>query len=395
MNLPPALKGCNIEKTLDTFITRSKFSIPLFFIVLYIIFELTFSIGNFIANIFDISLNYLYQQLSIDNLFIHSIFGWIVWVLVYLPNVFILYFFLFLLQDSWILPRISYVFDKYLQKIGLSGKWFLSMFLWFWCTIPAILSTDSIKNRKERILTVMVLPFISCSAKLPVFILLISAFIPHYLQSISLIGLYVFGILVGLLSNTILTFFLVWEKKKLLAHLPKYSIPNLKDIFNKIWKIIYGFVKKISLFVIPFSIIITLAFSYPNTNDIKNSYWAKFAQSVWTIFKPLWFNNEMSISVFSWLIWKEVIVSTMWSLYYLSDTEDNSRLIEKIQKDSTITIASAMSFLIFVLLYTACMWAVFTARWELWNYWGLIFFVYPILVAWIVSFLVYRLLLLL
>ena len=174
------------EKTLDKFITKSKLTIPLFFILLFIVFEMTFTVWNFFANVIDLFWNYILNLSWIENKFFIAAFWWIMGILIYIPNVFILYFFLYLLQDSWLLPRISFVFDKYLKKIGLSWEWFLSMFLGFGCTVPAILSTKTIKNKSERILTIMILPFISCSAKLPVFVLLISAFIPAYLQWLSL-----------------------------------------------------------------------------------------------------------------------------------------------------------------------------------------------------------------
>ncbi len=392
MNILKWLSSHSFEKELDRFITKSKWSIPVFFVVLFIIFQLTFTFWNLIANIIDISLNFLYNLLWIKNIFVHSIFWWIVWVLIFIPNVVILYFFLFLLQDSWLLPRISYVFDKYLKNLWLSWRWFLSLFLGFGCTIPAILSTNIIKDKKERILTIMMLPFISCSAKIPVFVLLISAFIPPYLQSISMIGIYIFWIIIWLLSNYILLQFLRHKKETLLAHLPQYKIPNIKEIWIKIYNVLLWFLVKISKFVIPFSILLTLAFSYPNHEDVNNTYWAQAWKSLQTIFSPLWFNNEMSISLISWLAWKEIIVSTLWSLYYLSDSNDKSRLIHKIKNDPTINFASAMSFLVFILLYTACMWAVFTARAELWNFWWFVFFLYPVIIAWIISFIIYSIL---
>ena len=378
------------EKKLDKFITRSKLTIPLFFILLFIIFEITFSFWNLIANLIDSWANYLFSLTWIENKFINAIFWWILWILVYIPNVFILYFFLYLLQDSWILPRVSYVFDRYLKRLWLSWEWFLSMFLWFWCTVPAILSTKVIKDKNERILTVMFLPFISCSAKLPVFVLLISAFIPSYLQSITLILVYILWIIFWIISNFFLSRFLKHKTYKLKINLPKYKIPDFKKIFYKIYEVLKDFLVKISFFILPFSIVLTLAFSYPNSNDIKDTYWAKIWQEIGILFKPLWFNDKMSISIISWLVWKEVIVSTLWSLYYLDDTSNTTRLVKKIQDDKTINIANAISFLIFILLYTPCMGSIFTTKIELWNKWAFIFFIYPIIFAWIISFIFYN-----
>ncbi len=378
------------EKRLDKFITKSKLTIPLFFILLFIIFEITFSLWNFFSNLIDLWANYIFDKSGVENKFIVAIFWWILGILVYIPNVFILYFFLYLLQDSGLLPRVSYVFDKYLKKLWLSGEGFLAMFLGFWCTVPAILATKAVQDKKERILTIMMLPFISCSAKLPVFVLLISAFIPAYLQSISLILIYIFWILMWIFSNYFLHKVLKHETCKLKINLPHYKIPKLKPIIRKIYNVLKDFLVKISFFILPFSIILTLAFSYPSWEKIENTYWAKIGQTIWTIFKPLWFNDKMSISIVSGFVWKEVIVSTLWSLYYLDNVENTDRLVQKIKEDKTINFASAMSFLIFVLLYTACMWSVFTAKIEIWTKWAFIFFIYPIIFAWIISFIVYN-----
>jgi len=380
------------EKILDKFITRSKLTIPLFFVLLFIVFEITFTFWNFLANFLDIFFSYIFNLTWIQNTFVNAIYWGIVWVFIYIPNVFILYFFLYLFEDSGLLPRISYVFDKFLRKLWLSWNWFLSMFMGFGCTVPAIMSTKSIKNIKEKILTIMMLPFISCSAKLPVFVLIISAFVPWYLQSITLISLYFIWILFWLLSNYILRKFLKHKSEKFIVNLPHYKIPKLKDILFKILLVLKEFLVKISVFIIPFSIILTLAFSYPNWEKIENTYWAKIWQTIWVVFKPLWFNDKMSISVVSWLVWKEIIVSTLWSLYYLDDTDNTDRLIKKIREDKTINYKNAISFLIFILLYTACVWAVFTARAELWNKWWFIFFAYPIIFAWIISFIIYNIL---
>jgi len=193
-----------------------------------------------------------------------------------------------------------------------------------------------------------------------------------------------------ILSTFILRKFLKHKQTKFTINLPKYRLPDFKFILRKIYEVLKDFLTKITVFILPFSIILTLLFTYPNENKIEETYWAKIGQTIWTIFEPIWFNDKMSISVISGLVGKEIIVSTLWSLYYLDDTEDTNRLVKKIQSDDTISFASAMSYLVFILLYTACIWAVFTARWELWNKWWMIFFAYPIIFAWIISFIVFQ-----
>ena len=384
-------KHNEIEKILDNFIINSKLTIPLFFILLFIIFELTFNLWDFISNFLDIFFNYCFNLTWINNTFVKAVYWWIIWVFIYIPNVFILYFFLYLLKDSGLLPRISYVFDKLLRKIWLSWNWFLPMFMGFGCTVPAIMAAKNIKNIKEKILTIMMLPFISCSAKLPIFVLIISAFIPAYLQSLVLISLYFLWILLWIISTYILRKIINYKPKIINLKLPHYKIPNFKNIFYKILLVLKEFLIKISVFIIPFSVILTLLFSYP-TWKIENTYWAKIWKTIWIIFKPLWFNDKMSISVISWLVWKEVIVSTLWSLYYLDNTSNNDRLIEKIKKDTSINYKNIISYLLFILLYTPCLWAVFTARATLWNKLWFMFFIYPAIFAWIVSFIVFNIL---
>ena len=379
----------NIEKTIDRFITKSKFMLPLFLLLLFLIFEVTFSLWNIVADSLDTVLNYVYDLTWINNIFINAIFWGILWLAVYFPNIIILYFFLFLLKETQILPRISYIFDKKLQKIGLSGNSFISLFMWFWCTIPAILSTKDIINKKEKILTIMMLPFISCSAKLPVFVLFVSIFIPEKLQSITLIGIYILWIILWIISTVILTKIIKHKKQKLIINLPNYKIPNLRKILKEVLFMLKDFFFKIWMYVIPFSIILSLIFNYPDNQKIENTYGARIWNYAQIIFEPLGFNKEMSISAISGLIAKEVTVSTLGSLYYIKD-DDTNGLIKKVKSDTTINIFSSISFILFILLYTPCIWAIFTARRELWNFWWMIFLFYPLIFAWIISFVTYQ-----
>ena len=378
-------------KIIDRFITKSKFILPIFLILIFLIFEVTFTFWNFIAFYLDIFLNYLYSLAWVESKLMDAIFGWVAWIFVYIPNIIILYFFLFLLNDSWLLPRISYVFDKYLRKIWLTWASFLPLFMGFGCTIPAILSTKNIESNKERILAIMMLPFVSCSAKIPVFVLFTSIFVPAKLQSITLVFIYLVWIMFWIFSNYFLSKLLKHRNYKFEINLPNYRFPKIKIIFREIYDMLKEFVVKIGIYILPFSVILTLAFTYPLEENIENTYGWKVWEYIQVVFEPLGFNQEMSISVLSWLIWKEITVSTLGSLYYIQDWE-TEWLINKIKKDDDVTFFSAISFLLFILIYSPCVWAIFTAKKILWNMWWFIFFLYPLVFAWIVSFWIYNLL---
>jgi len=378
-------------KIVDKFITTSKFILPLFILLIFLIFEVTFTFWNFIAFYLDILLNYLYSLTWIENTLVNAFFWWVAWIFVYIPNIIILYFFLFLLNDSGLLPRIAYVFDRYLRKIWLTWASFLPLFLGFGCTIPAILSTKNIESKKERILAVMMLPFVSCSAKIPVFVLFTAIFVPANLQSITLVFIYLVWIIFWIISNYFLSKILKYKTNKFKINLPYYRLPKIKVIFREIYDMLKEFVIKIWIYILPFSLILTLAFTYPINEKIENTYWWKMWEYVQVLFEPLGFNEKMSISVIAGLIWKEITVSTLGSLYYIQDWE-TEWLINKIKKDKDVTFFSAISFLLFILIYSPCIGAIFTARKELWNMWWFLFFAYPLIFAWIVSFSTYNLL---
>ena len=374
---------------INHFIFHSIWAIPSFFILLFIIFETTFSLGGYIASYIDSFWTYLLNLLWIQNIFFLAIWWGIFWLLVYLPNIIILYIFLYYLNDSGILSAYSKRFDKFLKKMKISWKWFLSMFLWFGCTVPAILSTSMIKNKKEQIIVVMSLPFISCSAKLPVFTLLVSAFIPHKYQTIVLFSLYFLWVLMAIIIAKVFAKILKHNECSWKYDLIVYKIPSFKNILKEVFDVIKDFMKKVGIFIIPVSIILSLMFSYPNKHE---SYGYKIWKYIWKVFEPVWFNEKMSISIIPGLVGKETIVSTLWSLYYIDDLQDNSSLIKKMKEDKSINIAGVISYMLFILFYTSCIGSVLAARSVLWNKYAFIFFLYPILLAYFISFVVYHIL---
>lgn len=384
-------KPLKFSEKINNFIFHNKFSGIVFFLMIILIFEFTFKIWWLIADYIDQIGGLIISNLHSYNIFLTSTISAIFGLLMYLPNIIILYFFLYLLNDSGILTAYSVKFDKFLNKLWISWHWFLSMSLGFGCTVPAILSTKNLPT-KEKIIVIMSLPFIPCSAKLPIFVLLISLFVTKSFQSLALLGVYLLSIIFSIISLKIVSSILHY-KPCIKTRLVTYKIPSIKQIFVKILEVLKEFIFKIWIFVIPITIGLTLLFKLPNW-DIQTSYWKQIWEKISVIFQPLGFNEKMSISIFPGIIWKELIVSTLSNLYAIENPHNTSLIKEHLQQDSNINFKNTISFLIFILLYTTCIGSIITAFRQLGWKFGLLFAIIPSIVAYLVSLIIYQALIL-
>ena len=380
-------KPLKFSEKINNFIFHNKFSEIVFFLMIILIFEFTFKIWGLIADYIDQIGGLIISNLHSYNIFLTSTISAIFGLLMYLPNIIILYFFLYLLNDSGILTAYSVKFDKFLNKLWISWHWFLSMSLGFGCTVPAILSTKNLPT-KEKIIVIMSLPFIPCSAKLPIFVLLISLFVTKSFQSLALLGVYLLSIIFSIISLKIISSILYY-KPCIKTRLVTYKIPSIKQIFVKILEVLKEFIFKIWIFVIPITIGLTLLFKLPNW-DIQTSYWKQIWEKISVIFQPLGFNEKMSISIFPGIIWKELIVSTLSNLYAIENPHNTSLIKEHLQQDSNINFKNTISFLIFILLYTTCIGSIITAFRQLGWKFGLLFAIIPSIVAYLVSLIIYQ-----
>ena len=384
-------KPLKFSEKINNFIFHNKFSGIVFFLMIFLVFEITFKIWGLIANYIDQIGWLLMFHLHSQNIFLISTISAIFGLLMYLPNIVILYFFLYLLNDSGILTAYSVKFDKFLNKLWISWSGFLSMSLRFGCTVPAILSTKNLPT-KEKIIIIMSLPFIPCSAKLPIFVLLISLFVPETFQSLALLWLYLIAIIFSIISLKIVSTILHY-KPCIKTRLLTYQIPSIKQIFVKILEVLKEFIFKIWIFVIPITIWLTLLFKLPNW-DIQTSYWKQIWEKIAVIFQPLWFTEKMSISLISGLIWKELIVSTLSNLYAIENPHNTSLIKEHLQKDPSINLKNTISFLLFILLYTTCIGSIITASRQLGWKFGLLFAITPFVIAYLISLIIYQALIL-
>lgn len=294
-------------------------------------------------------------------------------VLIFLPNILILFLFISLMEETGYMSRVAFLMDKLMHGIGLHGKSFVPMIMGFGCNVPAIMATRTIENKKDRLLTMLIIPFMSCSARLPVYILIIGSFFPKYAVLI-LCCLYLLGILLAIL------FAFVFKKTILKTlsseyamYLPKYKIPKLKTTLLILWYNAKDYLKKMGGIILISSVVIWFLMNYPNVNEPETSFLAMFGKFIEPVLTPLGFDWKTGISLLSGFGAKEVIVSTI-------------SVVKPV-----FTHASALSFLVFVLIYFPCM-GVFTAvgresgKWK----WAIFLAFYTTSLAWILSFITYN-----
>ncbi len=294
-------------------------------------------------------------------------------VIIFLPNIVILFFFISLMETSGYMARVAWLMDNLMHRIGLHGKSFVPMIMGFGCNVPAILATRSIENKKDRLLTMLIIPFMSCSARLPVYILLIGTFFPKY-PVLVLSLLYLFGVLLAIL-------FAIVFKRTILKnlstdyeiHLPKYKVPTWKNIKPILWFNTKDYLKKIAGIVLIASIIIWFLFNYPEPHNTGDSFISVIGKFIEPLILPLGFDWKMGVSLIAGINAKELIVSTLSVL------------------EPKFTTASAASFLAFVLVYFPCI-AVFTTVWKESGKlrWAIFLAIYTTLLAWIIAFIVYN-----
>lgn len=384
----------NTDK-IDKIILNPILAYPLFLGILYIIFKFTFNwVGTPLADYIDGLLNdsfipYLGNLLSgttpwFKSLLLDGIVAGVGAVIVFLPVILTLFLGISFLEDSGYMARAAFIMDKLMRKMGLSGKAFIPMVVGFGCSVPGIMSARTLESERDRKLTALLVPLMSCNARLPVYALFASVFFPGRETSI-VFSLYILGILlafiIGLLfKNTLFK----KDEEPFIIELPEYKMPELKNLMLHTWDKGKGFLKKAGTIIFSISVIVWLLsnFNFSGMVDINESFLASLGKVLSPIFKPLGFTGwQTSVSLLTGLMAKEVIVGTM-GVIYGGDL--------KVTLLNHFTSLSAYSFLVFVLLYTPCVSVVATMKKEYGSKMALFSITYQIILAWIVSFLVYN-----
>ena len=382
-------KNTNISY-FDSIFFHPLLSYPCLFILLFIIFMFTFgNIGQVLFHIFDLMLNHIQHLLSIFfiqlnlNEYLYSfvmngILSGVFAILRFIPIILLLFFFFGLLDESGILARISVLMDAPLKAIGLSGKSFFPLFIGFGCSVPAILSTKSIHSKKERFLTIFLICFMSCSAKIPVYLFFCHAFFEHHIIEI-IVLFYIFGILMG----CCLLILLNKKTTSFVMEVPKLKMPQLSSVFHYVFQKLKEFITRTFTIIYISSIVIWCLqhfnLSFQLINHPNDSILALFSKNLSFLFIPLGFSDwRLITSLITGLGAKEIIVSTL------------TILIPTTEFYTILTPLSAYSFMIFVLLYSPCIASISAIKQELGMKYATFIFLFQCLLAWCVSFLFYQ-----
>lgn len=405
-NIEPPYKKTD---KIDRFVLNKIIFIPLFIVIIFLVFYITFGpFGSWLSSLFNVFFNWFIEKLqkiilcmnmsNIVKCFLcEGIFNAIGSVLSFIPQIVLLLFFMNLLEDSGLMSRIAFMFDGLLRKVGLTGKSLFSIFLGFGCTTSAILTTRNLENENLRKRTVLLLPFSSCSAKLPVYLVVASLFFEKY-KYLFVFLLYVFSILISLLFAVILKKYVPSKNDVFIMEMPKYRLPSLKKVFEDIWVIVKDFLIKVGTTILFFSALVWLAqnisvdFKFLNGENFNRSILYAISNFIAPVFKFVGLDNPGIVCVlFLGLIAKEMIIVGLAMINGVAGSLP--LLTQSLMCTSSVcsfTLISSIVFLIFVLIYSPCISALVTVKNELGIKTSIFVFVFQFILAYVVSFVVYR-----
>ena len=417
----------NATNIIDAFVTNKLFGFPIFLMIMFAIFWATFEIGAYPMDWIEWLVEKVAQGVqhimpdgALKDLIADGIIGGVGGVIVFLPNILILYFCISFMEDSGYMARAAFIMDKLMHRIGLHGKSFIPLIMGFGCTVPAIMSSRAIESRTSRLITILINPFMSCSARLPVYVLLVGTFFERH-AALVILGLYCLGVAVAMVTARLLRRFrFKTDVTPFVMELPPYRIPTLKASLRHTWGKGQQYLKKMGGVILVASIIVWALNYFPlhneqstaintdgtpvlaSTDDSRidihrDSYLEMAGKLVNPIMEPLGFHWRASVAALAGIPAKEIVVSTLGVLYTGDEEADDASLSARLTAVNPSTgtadfsAASALSFMIFILLYCPCIATVTAIVKEThsWKY-GAFSVVYNTLVAWLVAFVAYQ-----
>ncbi|WP_442598389.1 ferrous iron transport protein B [Neobacillus sp. D3-1R] len=398
-----SLQKKNATEVIDQIVTNKFLGLPIFLLFMYVMFMLTFDwLGSPLADLLDAffsgpltnilksSLTAIGASSFIQALVLDGIVAGVGGVLVFVPQIFIMFFLISFLEDSGYMARVAMVMDRVMETIGLNGKAFIPMIIGFGCNVPGIMAARTIEQPKERLLTILLTPLMSCSARLPVYALFVEAFFVKH-QALVVLSLYVLGIVVALVVARIFSSLFFKEESSLFViELPPYRVPQALTLWRSTWEKGKGFIRKAGTFIFGGSVLIwLLAYAGPHGFNVEmdDSFLAMIGGLIAPVLAPLGFGTwQAGASLLTGFMAKEVVVSTMNIIYHVPDTTSLQGILSEHYTD-----LSAFSFMAFVLLYVPCLATVATIKKETgstkWTYFSII---YALLVAYIIAIVIYQ-----
>lgn len=396
-------------KNVDSILLHKRFGIPIFLMLMFVLFEATFYVGGFFKDYIELGFENLAEVIrehivieAFASLLCDGVIGGVGTILAFLPLIAVLYFGIALLESSGYMARIAFLLDGFFHKFGLHGKSFIPLVAGFGCSVPAYMATRTLKNRNERLITLFVIGFMSCSARLPIYVLFIGAFFDQKHAGLVLFGIYLFGAIIALLLAKLLKLSVfTGHEEPFVMEMPKYRMPNWRVVWFSVWSKVVMFLKKAAGFIFLGSILIWFASQYPkspeleeqytasqealmqskqfnalskqdqqealwylhneyNENFLRQTYSGKIGEALRPIFAPLDFDWRLSISLVAGFAAKEVVVSTLGILYALGDdVNEESTSLQQNLRDN-ISFPTAIAFIVFVMFYIPCFAATIT-----------------------------------
>ena len=400
---------------IDGVLSHKYFGFPIFFLLLYVMFETTFSIGQDPMDWIENGVAWLGEKICatmpdgpLKAMLVDGVIGGVGSVIVFLPQILILYFFISLMEDSGYMARAAFIMDKLMHKMGLHGKSFIPLIMGFGCNVPAVMATRTIESRRSRIITMMILPFMSCSARLPIYIMIAGTFFSLQYRSWVLLSLYAIGILMSVIISKLFSSLVIkGEDTPFVMELPPYRWPTPKAIWRHTWEKGKEYLKKMGGIILVASIIVWALGYFPHNESLtreqqqEQSYIGRMGKTIEPIFTPQGFNWKLDVSLIAGIGAKEIVASTIGVLYsgddsfaddevFSDDSEKYTHLRQQMLSEG-ITPLVAYAYLIFILLYFPCIATIAAIKNETGSWrWAGFAALYTTVVAWIVSTLVYQ-----
>ena len=400
---------------IDSIVTNRWLAFPIFFFLLYLVFNLTFVIGEYPMN----WIEWLVQKFGafvssimadgwLKDLVADGIIGGVGSVLVFLPNILLLYLFISLLEDSGYMARAAFIMDRLMHKIGLHGKSFIPMIMGFGCNVPAVMATRTIESPKSRLITMLIIPLMSCAGRMPVYILIAGAFFPRH-AGLVLLGMYALGIVLAIIAAKIMSGFFKDDDLPFVMELPPYRIPTSRSILRHTWEKGKQYLQKMSGIILVCSMALWFLGYFPNHDAYssvreqqEHSFIGYVGKAMEPVLEPLGFDWRMGVGIVAGVGAKELVVSTLGVMYAddepldvaVPDVSDETSGDTRLQRALTrsVTPAGALAYMVFILLYFPCIATFVAIRRESGSWkWAIFTAVYTIVLAWVAAFITFRL----